>query len=55
MLGKDDEAKKAYKSLYDLVSFIGFGPHGMTTQALQNITNIVVRVNKLFGTTDFLK
>ena len=54
-IGKIDEGKQAYKRVFDIVSFGGFIGGGYSDVQLKNITAVVIRVNELFGTTDFLK
>ena len=54
-IGKIDEGQQAYKRLFDMVSFGGLLGGGYSDVQLKNITAVVVRVKKLFGTTDFLK
>lgn len=53
-INKVEEGKQAYKNAFDMV-FLGSFQGGYSDSQLQNITTIVVRVNELFGTTDFLK
>lgn len=54
-INRIEEGKQAYKRVYDMVSFGGFRSGGYSDIQLENITTVVVRVNELFGTTDFLK
>ena len=54
-IGKIDEGQQAYKRVFDMVSFGGSLGGGHSNVQLKNITAVVVRVNELFGTTDFLK
>lgn len=54
-IGNIEEGKQAYKRVFDMVSFGGFLGGGYSDVQLKNITEVVVRVNELFGTTDFLK
>lgn len=54
-IGKIEEGQQAYKRVFDMVSFGGFLGGGYSDVQLKNITAVVVRVNELFGTTDFLK
>lgn len=54
-IGKIEEGQQAYKRVFDMVSFGSFMGGGYSDAQLKNITTVVVRVNELFGTTDFLK
>ncbi len=54
-IGKIEEGQQAYKRVFDMVSFGGFLGGGYSDVQLKNITSVVIRVNELFGTTDFLK
>ena len=54
-IGNIEEGKQAYKRVFDMVSLGGFLGGGYSDVQLKNITEVVVRVNELFGTTDFLK
>lgn len=52
-LGKVDEGKQAYKRLYDKIASDTSGVSAETQ--LKNIVAFAMKVNQLFGTTDFLK
>ena len=54
-IGKMDEGKQAYKKVFNIVSLGEYLGKGYSEIQLKNITAIAVRVNELFGTTDFLK
>lgn len=54
-IGKVEDGKQAYKRVFDIVSFGEFLGGGYSDIQLKNITAVIVRVNELFGTTDFLK
>lgn len=52
-VGKIEEGQQAYKRVFDMVSFGSLLDDGCSDVQLKNIMTIVMRVNELFGTTDF--
>ena len=53
-LKKTNEGKNAYKKVFELALRI-VKEYGSSNEGMRNVSIIYQRINKLFGTTDFLK